>query len=243
MNVIRFKLPANFEPKCKAYRRSHRRVPRSAHITPDTLFSLCELALRKLLAPRVPRKKFWATVLALLPGTESRKVAVRHQVEHPLDYNAQQRSVVNDANHWELLTESLRHEPRWPRIRIGDSGRNRITRLHQDYPPQQIWQIRPYDMLTSAFIVRTAARIASLEQQRSLVRNRGRTLTTATTTATSSRRLSRAPSMDVPTDDDDAYLRRLQPLMVIGKRATAGSCKQRLASVPVKANRRKKPTR
>uniref|UniRef100_A0A182FAE2 Uncharacterized protein n=1 Tax=Anopheles albimanus TaxID=7167 RepID=A0A182FAE2_ANOAL len=230
MNVIRFKLPANFEPKCKAY-RGHRRV--------------------------------------------------RHQVEHPDDYNVQQRAArtsVNYANHWDLLTEALRHEARWPRIRIGESARNRITRLHHaDYPAQQCWQNRPYDMLTSAFIVRTAARIASLEQQRSLVRNRARTdrtmtgastatnttvvTTPGTGTAASSRRLSRATSVDVPDvreDEEDEeeqsqdeverryyYPYHPPPLMVIGKRATGGSHELRTKPIPpsVRLNQRKKPSR
>uniref|UniRef100_A0A182NCT7 Uncharacterized protein n=1 Tax=Anopheles dirus TaxID=7168 RepID=A0A182NCT7_9DIPT len=277
MNVIKFKLPVSFEPKCKAY-RSRRRIPRSAHTTPDTLFSLCELVLRRRLGGRVPRRKFWPTVLdvtfrlrlsfqSLLPGTESRRLGVRHQVEHPQDYSVHLRAgSVNYANHWSLLTESLRHEPRWPRIRIGDPARNRITRLHQDYPSQHIWQIRPYDMLTSAFIVRTAAKIASLEQQRSLGRFRssrtGSSLTatttnnttTNTTTSTSSgRRLSRDRSFDVPDDDDDdddghgdqqrVQQLQQQQLMVIGKRTT-GSYDLRLHSVRDRASRhRKKHTR
>uniref|UniRef100_A0A182JQC6 Uncharacterized protein n=1 Tax=Anopheles christyi TaxID=43041 RepID=A0A182JQC6_9DIPT len=233
------------------------RIPRSAHTTPDTLFSLCELMLRKLLGSRVPRRKFWPTVLSLLPGSETRRIGVRHQVECPQDFNIHLRSGVNYANHWSLLTEALRHEPRWPRIRIGDPARNRITRLHQDYPSQHIWQIRPYDMLTSAFIVRTAAKIASLEQQRSQSRFRsGRTVssltaTTITTTATTSsgRRLSRDRSIDVPDDDDDQDddTQRLQQiqrqqLMVIGKRTT-GSYGLRLNSMAVKGSRRKRPTR
>uniref|UniRef100_A0A182R071 Uncharacterized protein n=1 Tax=Anopheles farauti TaxID=69004 RepID=A0A182R071_9DIPT len=241
-------------------------MPRSAHTTPDTLFSLCELVLRKRLsALGVPRRKFWPTVLALLPGTESRRLGVRHQVEHPQDYNVHLRLSVNYANHWSLLTESLRHEPRWPRIRIGDPARNRITRLHQDYPSQHIWQIRPYDMLTSAFIVRTAAKIASLEQQRTLGRFRsGRTgssltvtttasSTTTNTTASSERRLSRDRSIDIPDDEHDDQQQQHQQqqrvqqlqrqrLMVIGKRTT-GSCELRLNSVSVKTSRHKKPTR
>uniref|UniRef100_A0A182XSZ6 Uncharacterized protein n=1 Tax=Anopheles quadriannulatus TaxID=34691 RepID=A0A182XSZ6_ANOQN len=262
MNVIKFKLPVSFEPKCKLY-SSRRRIPRSAHTTPDTLFSLCELMLRKFLGSRVPRRKFWPTVLSLLPGSESRRIGVRHQVECPHDFNIHLRSSVNYANHWSLLTEALEHEPRWPRIRIGDPARNRITRLHQDYPSQHIWQIRPYDMLTSAFIVRTAAKIASLEQQRTLGRFRpGRTgsslttttITTTTTTSTSSgRRLSRDRSIDVPDDDDDdddddrddtqrvQQIQR-QQLMVIGKRTT-GSYELRLNSVSVKGSRHKRPTR
>uniref|UniRef100_A0A182RI38 Uncharacterized protein n=1 Tax=Anopheles funestus TaxID=62324 RepID=A0A182RI38_ANOFN len=248
MNVIKFKLPVSFEPKCKVYRSR-----RSAHTTPDTLFSVCELVLRKLLGSRVPRRKFWPTVLSLLPGSESRRISVRHQLECPQDFNVHLRSRVNYANHWSLLTESLRHEPRWPRIRIGDPARNRITRLHQDYPSQHIWQIRPYDMLTSAFIVRTAAKIASLEQQRSQGRFRtGRTVSSLTattiTTATSStgRRLSRDRSIDVPDDDQDdqqlvQQLQR-QQLMVIGKRTT-GSYELRLNSVSVKTPRHKRPTR
>ncbi|XP_035919827.1 uncharacterized protein LOC118517624 [Anopheles stephensi] len=254
MNVIKFKLPVSFEPKCKAY-RSRRRIPRSAHTTPDTLFSLCELALRKLLGGGVPRRKFWPTVLSLLPGTESRRLGVRHQLECPQDFNIHLRSSVNYANHWSLLTESLRHEPRWPRIRIGDPARNRITRLHQDYPSQHIWQIRPYDMLTSAFIVRTAAKIASLEQQRSQGRFRsGRTLSSLTattittaTTSSSGRRLSRERSIDVPDSDQDDQQRvqqlQRQQLMVIGKRTT-GSYELRLnSSASVKTSRRKRPTR
>ncbi|XP_049277303.1 uncharacterized protein LOC125760824 [Anopheles funestus] len=252
MNVIKFKLPVSFEPKCKVY-RNRRRIPRSAHTTPDTLFSVCELVLRKLLGSRVPRRKFWPTVLSLLPGSESRRISVRHQLECPQDFNVHLRSSVNYANHWSLLTESLRHEPRWPRIRIGDPARNRITRLHQDYPSQHIWQIRPYDMLTSAFIVRTAAKIASLEQQRSQGRFRtGRTVSSLTattiTTATSStgRRLSRDRSIDVPDDDqDDQQLvqqLQCQQLMVIGKRTT-GSYELRLNSVSVKTPRHKRPTR
>uniref|UniRef100_A0A182UKN6 Uncharacterized protein n=1 Tax=Anopheles melas TaxID=34690 RepID=A0A182UKN6_9DIPT len=247
MNVIKFKLPVSFEPKCKLY--GSRR-------------SLCELMLRKLLGSRVPRRKFWPTVLvseSLLPGSESRRIGVRHQVECPHDFNIHLRSSVNYANHWSLLTEALQHEPRWPRIRIGDPARNRITRLHQDYPSQHIWQIRPYDMLTSAFIVRTAAKIASLEQQRTLGRFRpGRTasslttttITTTTTSTSSGRRLSRDRSIDVPDDDDDddrddtqrvQQIQR-QQLMVIGKRTT-GSYELRLNSVSVKGSRHKRPTR
>ncbi|XP_058129924.1 uncharacterized protein LOC131286640 [Anopheles ziemanni] len=272
MNVIRFQLPADFEPKCKKY-RSRRRIPRSAHTTPDTLFSLSELAIRRMLAGRVPRRKFWATVLSLLPGSESRRSGVRHQVEHPRDFNVHLRSTVNYANHWELLEETLRHEHRWPQVRIGESARNRITRLHQDYPPPQIWQIRPYDMLTSAFIVRTAARIASLEQQRSqgrLGRLSSRTTsntntiggtatTSSTTTSCSCRfRLSRGQSMDVPDDEDDndadadevarryddLELQQLQEehMMVIGKRTT-GCHQMRLKRIPVRSPCRKKPTR
>uniref|UniRef100_A0A182J2W8 Uncharacterized protein n=1 Tax=Anopheles atroparvus TaxID=41427 RepID=A0A182J2W8_ANOAO len=245
-----------------------RRMPRSAQTTPDTLFSLCELAIRRLLAGHVPRRKFWATVLPLLPGSESRRIGVRHQVEHPRDYHVHLRSAVNYANHWELLTEALRHELRYPQIRIGESARNRITRLHQDYPPPQIWQIRPYDMLTSAFIVRTAARIASLEQQRSQGRlgryssrstsqtnttvGTGTATTTSTTSCSCRFRLSRGQSMDVPDDEDEDDSTRLddrellqlqeQQLMVIGKR-TAGCHQMRLKRVPVRSTCRKKPTR
>uniref|UniRef100_A0A182W372 Uncharacterized protein n=1 Tax=Anopheles minimus TaxID=112268 RepID=A0A182W372_9DIPT len=190
---------------------------------------------------------------SVLPGSESRRISVRHQLECPGDFNIHLRSSVNYANHWSLLTESLRHEPRWPRIRIGDPARNRITRLHQDYPSQHIWQIRPYDMLTSAFIVRTAAKIASLEQQRSQGRFRsGRTVssitaTTITTATTSSgSRLSRDRSIDVPDDDQDDQHRvqqlQRQQLMVIGKRTT-GSYELRLNSVSAKTSRRKRPTR
>uniref|UniRef100_A0A182PLF9 Uncharacterized protein n=1 Tax=Anopheles epiroticus TaxID=199890 RepID=A0A182PLF9_9DIPT len=190
-----------------------------------------------------------------MPGEESRRLGVRHQVECPQDYNIHLRSSVNYANHWNLLTEALQHEPCWPRIRIGDPARNRITRLHQDYPSQHIWQIRPYDMLTSAFIVRTAAKIASLEQQRSQGRFRtGRTASSLTTTTTittastsSGRRLSRDRSIDVPDEDERDDPQRVQQiqrqqLMVIGKRTT-GSYELRLNSVSVKGSRRKRPTR
>ncbi|XP_039446828.1 uncharacterized protein LOC120426179 [Culex pipiens pallens] len=126
MNVIQFKLPGNFKPKSKAYRgRKKGRV----WATPETLFTLCEIVLRKLLLPVASRRKFWSTVISFLPN-ETARFAVWHQVFCPEDFNQHLRSTVNYANHWALL--SSERPPTGTNIRVGSLVRNKITQLLLD---------------------------------------------------------------------------------------------------------------
>ncbi|XP_062702974.1 uncharacterized protein LOC115255944 [Aedes albopictus] len=130
MDVIQFKLPNGFQPKSKVYRR--RKISRCLWITPDTLFTLCEVALRKLLLSVVPRRKFWATVISLLPR-ETARSTVWHQVHCPWEFNRHQRTIVNYANHWSLLSATVQQRNlSATNIRIGSLVRNRITQLLLD---------------------------------------------------------------------------------------------------------------
>ncbi|XP_021711989.1 uncharacterized protein LOC110680497 [Aedes aegypti] len=107
-------------------------MSRCLWISPDTLFTLCEVALRKLLLSVVPRRKFWATVISLLPR-ESARSTVWHQVQCPWEFNRHQRTIVNYANHWTLLSGTVQHRnPSASNIRIGSLVRNRITQLLLD---------------------------------------------------------------------------------------------------------------
>ncbi|XP_055593220.1 uncharacterized protein LOC129744619 isoform X2 [Uranotaenia lowii] len=158
MNRIRFKLTESFQPKPKACRR-RKSSARCLWITPDTLFTLCELVLRKLLLPAgVPRRKFWSTIIPLLPN-ETARMAVWHQVHCPEDFNRVDRNRINYANHWTLLSDQQCRlasaswswspdekkkdnestPPAVPRqtdpiynIRIGSAVRNKLTQLLLD---------------------------------------------------------------------------------------------------------------
>ncbi|XP_055629037.1 uncharacterized protein LOC129770292 [Toxorhynchites rutilus septentrionalis] len=134
MNVIRFKLPENFHPKTKVYRR--KKISRCVWISPDTLFTLCEVVLRKLLLHVVPRQKFWPFVISLLPN-ETARSSVWHQVECPWDFNRPQHATVNYSNHWSLLSTAAQHQHKTlSNIRVGSLVRNKITQqllLDLDY--------------------------------------------------------------------------------------------------------------
>ncbi|XP_058813562.1 uncharacterized protein LOC131677662 [Topomyia yanbarensis] len=130
MKVIQFSLPENFEPKSKIYRRT--KIPRCLWISPDTLFTLCEIVLRKLLLTVVPRRKFWSTVISLLP-CETARQTVRHQIERPEEFNRFERTAVNYANHWALLTATIQRQlPVLSNVRVGSLVRNKITQLLLD---------------------------------------------------------------------------------------------------------------
>ncbi|XP_055527823.1 uncharacterized protein LOC129720354 [Wyeomyia smithii] len=128
MKVVQFSLPDNFEPKEKLQKA--KKMPRCLWVSPDTLFVMCEIALRRLLLPpAVPRHKFWSTVISLLPNGIARS-RVRHQVEFPGDFNLREHATVNYANHWKLLTATIqRQHPKASNIRVGSLVRNQITRL------------------------------------------------------------------------------------------------------------------
>lgn len=66
---------------------------------------------------------------SLLPH-ETARSTVRHQVQCPWDFNRHQRTVVNYANHWTLLSATVQHRsPSASNIRIGSLIRNKITQL------------------------------------------------------------------------------------------------------------------
>ncbi|XP_058467413.1 uncharacterized protein LOC131440293 [Malaya genurostris] len=163
MKVTQFSLPKNFEPKPKICHR--KKISRCLWISPDTLFTLCEIMLRKLLLSVVPRRKFWSTVVSLLPNESARRT-VRHQIEQPWEFNRFERTTVNYANHWELLTAAIQHRlPMVSNIRVGSLVRNKITQLlldlecysgyHHGSDCQQLpFQHEPIDDLNNEFMVR-----------------------------------------------------------------------------------------
>lgn len=68
----------------------------------------------------------------LLPY-ETARSTVWHQVQCPWEFNRHQRTVVNYANHWALLSATVQHRnPAASNIRIGSLVRNKITQLLLD---------------------------------------------------------------------------------------------------------------
>ncbi|XP_062540316.1 uncharacterized protein LOC134208329 [Armigeres subalbatus] len=240
MDVIQFKLPNGFQPKLKVYRR--RKIPRCVWVSPDTLFTLCEVLLRKLLLPGVPRRKFWATVINLLPR-ETARSTVWHQVQCPWEFNRHQHSIVNYANHWTLLSASVQQRnPAVSNIRIGSLVRNKITQLLLDLdycsssgsdggmPHQHQQSIRfgtalqdPFEQaeeeLTEQFVARSVA--ANMEASSAEVHPEGSRCNCCSNCGhRSDCKVALAPNCIPLLSKDQA----VQQLIVMGQGTTRGSC-------------------